>query len=400
MTTIMDNPLNSRREMQEISDNIVEADVQIQKDPVSIPVVLGLVPRTQRPIAVGFIRAKDLIPRARIAFRDFAGSEGYQRLPSQARVNKLAHDLKDNKVDLPTALLLNFRDYVESVNLVRDSNGSTLLKLGDDEIWEVDGQHRSEAIRQVLEENYERFQDYTIPFVIGLGWTEEYEMEQFFVVNSNQKSVSTTLAFDILTSLGNLVPGLMQDLEESGKAWQVNGQELAEVMAATSLIWAKRIRFSNEQKGMTTVSSAGFVNSLKPILNSPYFGRLKRGAQAKVLTAFWDAQRIILPEVFPDPQAYVLQKSLGVQVMHSIFNEVVEVVRVKGESVTDFNSYVNVMANAMASLTGDNREGNNVSGEAFWLSGERGAAGAFSSSAGRRVLTARLRSMLPKIGEV
>jgi hypothetical protein len=225
-------------------------------------------------------------------------------------------------------------------------------------------------------------------------------MEQFFVVNSTAKSVSTTIAYDILASLGQEIPGLMQDLEERGRAWQVQGQELVKEISATSSIWVNRIRFSNESKAMTTVPSAGFVNSLKPILGSPYFGRLTRGAQAKVLTAYWEAQRGILPEVFSDPPAYVLQKSLGVQVMHTIFNDVMELVRANNESVTDSNSYVKVLGDALSNLSGDTREGLQVSGEEFWLSGEHGAAGAFSSSAGRRVLTARLRSRLPRIGEI
>jgi len=33
----------------------------------------------------------------------------------------------------------------------------------------------------------------------------------------------------------------------------------------------------------------------------------------------------------------------------------------------------------------------------FWLSGSEGAAGSYSSSAGRRVLTAKIRGLLPEI---
>ena len=93
-----------------------------------------------------------------------------------------------------------------------------------------------------------------------------------------------------------------------------------------------------------------------------------------------------------------LQESLGVQVMHTIFNDVIEVVRANQDSVTDLDSYAKVLGNTLVTLSGDTREGRQVSGEDSWLSGEQGAAGAFSSSAGRRVLTARLRSGLPKIG--
>ena len=367
--------------------------------PVKIPVVVGQLPRNGRPIAVGFIRAQDLIPRARIAHREFEGGTGYQRLPSRARVNSLARDLQQQKVDLPTALLLNQRDFDWAVN-IKHIEGATFLSLTDEFLWEVDGQHRCQGLKAALENDPDRFSDYTIPFVLGLGWTEDYEMEQFFVVNSNAKSVPTTIAYDILASMGQSIPGLMQDLEESGRAWQVHGHELAREMSDTSPIWANRIRFSNQPKGGTTVTSSGFVTSLKPVLGSPYFGRLTQGAQAKLLAAYWEAQRSILPKAFDRPQDYVLQKSLGVQVLHGVFNDVLELVRDNQDSVTMADSYVRVMESAMINLTGDTREGLQATGEEFWLSGRHGAAGAFSSSAGRRVLTARIKSGLPRIGGI
>ena len=366
--------------------------------PVQIPVIVGQLPRTKEPIAAGFIRAEDLIPRARIARREFENDKGYQRLPSNTRVRLLARQLRSRKVDLPTALLLNLRTYDPAVNLVQAENGQTFLYLTDESLWEVDGQHRCEGLKAALEDDPDQFRNYTVPFITGLGWSTEYEMEQFFVVNSTAKSVPTTIAYDILASLGQTIPGLMQDLEEGGRDWQVNGQELAKELAESCQIWKNRIRFSNQPKGMTTVAGAGFVNSLKPILQSAYFGRLTRGAQARVLGAYWDAQRVILPGVFEEPQDYTLQKSVGVQVMHAIFNDVLELVRYNGDSPTDFNSYAKVLEVPLTDLSGDNRVEGQVSGEDFWLSGEYGAAGAFSSSAGRRVLTARLRSGLPKIG--
>ena len=380
-----------------VADNYQHEEV-IKLKPVKIPVVVGTLPRTNYPIAVGFIRAEDLIPRARIAHREFEGGTGYQRLPSQPRVNQLARALKHRKVDLPTALLLNLRSYDPSVNLVKSNQEGNYLSLTDELLWEVDGQHRCQGLKAALDEDPDRFRDYTIPFVLGLGWSGDYEMEQFFVVNSTAKSVPTTIAYDILATMGQSIPGLMQDLEESGRAWQVHGHELVKEISETSSIWKNRIRFSNQPKGMTTVASAGFVNSLKPVLASAYFGRLTRGAQAKVLTTYWEGQRIILPTVFDEPQDYTLQKSLGVQVMHAIFNDVLEVVRANQGSVTNPNEYVKVLEHTLPNLSGDNRGGFQVSGEDFWLSGEHGAAGAFSSSAGRRVLTARLRSGLPKIG--
>ena len=369
----------------------------VKLDSMMIPVIVGQLPRTGRPIAVGFIKAGDLIPRAAIAHREFEGGTGYQRLPSQTRVNRLARDLRQERVDLPTALLLNLRTYDPSVN-IKYQDGAAYLCLTDERLWEVDGQHRCQGLKAALEEEPDRFKDYTVPVVVGLGWPEAYEMEQFYVVNSNAKSVPTTIAFDILAAMGQNIPGLMQELEENGRAWQVHGHELTKEISETNPVWRGRIRFSNQPKGITTVTSAGFVNSLKPVLASAYFGRLTRGAQAKVLAAYWDAQRTVLPNVFSEPQDYVLQKSLGVQVMHAIFNDVVELVRANDDPVTESNSFAKVIARSLSDLSGDTRSETQVAGDDFWLSGEQGAAGAFSSSAGRRVLTARLRRGLPKIG--
>lgn len=384
----------------EVSSKGVTLDDQEEDvmDPVSIPVIVGRLPRTNAPIAVGFITAGDLIPRARIAHREFDTGTGYQRLPSRSRVNQLAKDLRLGRVDLPTALLLNLRTYDPSVNLVDDGPGRKLLRLADEALWEVDGQHRCEGLKAALEDDWERFHGYSVPFVLGLGWDKNEEMRQFFVVNSTAKSVPTTIAYDLLAELGHTIPGLILEIEEQGRSWQVQGQELAKELAEKSGIWRNRIRFSNQPLTTTTVPSAGFVNSLRPILSSAYFNRLAAGAQARVLDAYWEGQRQILPSVFQHPQDYVLQKSLGVQVMHSVFNDVLEVVRDRQESVTDAHAYAVVLEPALIGLYGDTREGLQVSGEDFWLSGEKGAAGAFSSSAGRRVLTARLRSVLPKIG--
>ena len=124
-----------------------ETEEVVELDSVMIPVIVGQLPRTGRPIAVGFIKAGDLIPRAAIAHREFEGGTGYQRLPSQARVNLLARDLRRQRVDLPTALLLNLRTYDPSVN-IKYQDGAAYLCLTDERLWEVDGQHRCQGLKR------------------------------------------------------------------------------------------------------------------------------------------------------------------------------------------------------------------------------------------------------------
>jgi hypothetical protein len=52
----------------------------------------------------------------------------------------------------------------------------------------------------------------------------------------------------------------------------------------------------------------------------------------------------------------------------------------------------------MAKLQGENSAGDPVGGIEFWASAPSGgAAGTYSSSAGRRVLAAKLRQLLPSV---
>ena len=59
--------------------------------------------------------------------------------------------------------------------------------------------------------------------------------------------------------------------------------------------------------------------------------------------------------------------------------------------------YTDALEPVLLDLEGDTATGEPVRGSDFWLSGSEGAAGSYSSSAGRRVLTAKLRALLPEI---
>ena len=375
-------------------------DSQSGTDSVQLPVLLGKL-SSGLEIAAGLITAGDLLPRVEIAHRDFVRDAGYQRLPAPARVNELGRDLIAGRVDLPTAILLNLRDYSRDRNLHFDENGQTSLCLGGEKLWAVDGQHRCAGLKKAFESEPDRFRDYSIPFILGLGWDTIEEMRQFYIVNTNAKSVPTSLAFDLLHKLGRIVPGLNDQIEEKGRSWMTLGQTLTEELSAKSNVWKNRIQFSNQPKGATTVPSAGFVNSLRPIIvGSRYFNLLDANLQRQVLNAYWEGLRGILPSIFENPTQFVLQKSLGVQVMHSIFIDVLEVVRNRQESVKDPQSYARVLREPLMALEAPTSEGVHVAGEDFWYTAPRGAAGGFSSSGGRRMLTAWLRAGLPKITEV
>ena len=62
-------------------------------------------------LVVGVIEAADLRRTFTIPRRDARTKTGYQRELSQSRVNRLVKDLRGNRVDLPTSILVNLRDY-------------------------------------------------------------------------------------------------------------------------------------------------------------------------------------------------------------------------------------------------------------------------------------------------
>src|SRR5439155_12378697 len=80
-------------------------------DSLVIPVTSGPNLKSGTPIVAGFLPAGALIPdNFRVPYRDSLKKVGYQRPPQQQRINDLASDLRQKRVDLPTAVLLNIRD--------------------------------------------------------------------------------------------------------------------------------------------------------------------------------------------------------------------------------------------------------------------------------------------------
>jgi DGQHR domain-containing protein len=372
--------------------------------PSHIDVVQGPALRSGTPIVTGFMPAGLVIPdRYEIPYYDPRTKRGYQRQPQESRVNELANDLRKGRTDLPTAVLLNIRD-LESQDAVKNKRlGLELSRRSESthmptKFYVVDGQHRVLALKKLIDEESDRWSSLMIPFVCMLGATEEEEMTQFYIVNSTAKSVRTDLALALLRRRADDDAEVYEALRERGREWQVDGQALVERLAVQSPIWKHRIRLAGLEKGDTTITSASMVASLKPLLGSPFFGSLKPDHQMKILEAYWQGIRELLRPAFDEPTKYVVQKGVGVIVLHAVMPQTLELVRSKGWSVMEASSYSRVLRDALQKLEGDNANGEPVSGVDFWASAPNGgAAGSYSSSAGRRVLAAKIRQLLPEV---
>lgn len=370
-------------------------------DAVGTPGDTAMPVRVRRPErrsaqAIGVITAGMLAEQYRIPHRDTRKKEGYQRPVSTSRVNRLVADLRRGQVDLPTAVLLNIRQFTPGSHLVESDDGMAMFKPNGQPLYVVDGQHRVAALAKLVEENPERWSSYPVPFVCMLGASALEEMEQFYIVNSTAKSVRTDLALDLLKQRAENDPAVREVLMERGEDWKVEAQTLTERLDNTRL-WKGRIRFPGEPKAETTIGSAGVASSLKQLLGTPFFSQVSTENRLRILEAYWEGIAMLLPEVFKDPTDYALQKGTGVMIMHSLLVPVIELLRSKGMSLVDPESYEDVLRETLANLEGDTADGEIARGADFWLAGSHGAAGSFSGNAGRRVLTARLRTDLPAV---
>lgn len=360
-----------------------------------LPVILRRPARFSGPQVVGVMPAGMLVRSYEIPRRNYGERRGYQRPVSVPRVNKLVTDLVANRVDLPTAVLLNIRDFKAGVHLV-EKNGVFFFRP-DGPLYVVDGQHRIEALAKLIERDPEKWSLFPMAFVCLLGADELQEMTEFYVVNSTAKSVRTDLAYDLLRQRAEADPSLMEELLERGESWKVEGKLITEQLAQTSPLWKGRIRFPGEPAGEALIGSAGMVSSIRPLLATPYFEAIATADKVRVLGAYWEGIARVLPDVFRGAGKYALQKATGVQVMHKLLIVVLESLRTQGKPVLEPSSYESLLRAPLLRLGGDTAGGNSVRGADFWKVGAPGAAGSFSNNAGRRVLTARLKAALPRV---
>lgn len=368
----------------------------------AIPVIKGPVLRAGPPLVAGVITVEKLIRHAYFPTHRHERGEGYQRAAGTSRVNKLAAALVDGAVDLPTAVLLSLRDVEpdEVLEKVDDHNLLLCLDPGKAEaehrLYVVDGQHRIRALRKAVADGT-RLRNFKVVFTCMIGATESQEMEQFYVVNSNAKSVPTDLAWRLMKEMARVDPRFGGDLARKGEGWKPLAQELVEDLAKSSKYWEKRIRFPNTPKAATTIPSSGLAKSFQSIANKTVlFGNQIPGqTRLQIVDAYWKAISEVYPEAFENPAKHNLQGAIGANTMHEVFPLAYELVRQAGGSPYKAESYREHLEGPLLAIEHVSGEGQIVRGVDFWRSGKAGASASFSSEAGRRVLADMLKSLFP-----
>ena len=224
-----------------------------------------------RQIAIGSIPVSVLANLFEVDRFSQDNPEGYQRVATEGRVNALKRDLEHDRVDLPTAILLNMREFNISTHFDGLSDRYELVLGKDDRLYVVDGQHRVEALVRLYRENpgsQEKWGRFAIPFVCLLGADRDGEMNEFHVVNSNAKSIGTGLAYELIKRRADNSAAVRDHLIETGRVWVQKAEALTQKLSGMG-VWQNRIQFPGpKQKDCIDHKQRHVATSLRPLVGT------------------------------------------------------------------------------------------------------------------------------------
>jgi len=244
--------------------------------------------------------------------------QGYQRHPAEGRKNLIARFIEKNACPIfPANILACSHEEIKFDNKNRE------IILDDYPVWVVDGQTRIEGFRHALENlKIEDVLEWEMPVVFLSGFPPIDELEQFFVLNSTQKKVSTDLAQRLKLELARDNTERFESVYP-GHMWELKALNVVDLLNTKSENpWTGRIRLPNTPKGTTILNQNAFVTSLKPLCKTGILADEKPDEVFKILKTYWNAVRRIFPGTFDTPREYVIQKTPGVFSLHSLANTV------------------------------------------------------------------------------
>jgi len=293
-------------------------------------------------LLISKMRAGDLATFTRIDPFDTNKSfddpkQGYQRPVEPPRVKKLANwmrrDLEDGRqVRMPTALLLSAR----GSDVVLSQNGTITLKESN-KLPLIDGQHRQRGFEWAIKEKgVAQLADFELPIVIMQDIDLVGEMNQFRIVNGEQKSVRTDLVNMILTQL---VAREGDDAVAEKDEWKVVASLVVKrlntdkggpwydriVMPDQRAYSKEEVEANPARQHLRTARATSIITALKSI--DAYLEQLRPGAATleeradelfKVIDGFWRALRSMNADCFNEADDYVLLKTPGIFALHRL----------------------------------------------------------------------------------
>lgn len=348
------------------------------------------------------IPAGDLVARSRVDVWEPDVPEdqtGYQRAPSATRKRQIAEYVARRDAILPAGGFANVRSEDGSAKYGQilkfapsgsdDASGAAgILTIPSDvPIWIVDMQHRTGGFEVAIENDPEtHVRNFPLVVTIADGISKLEEIEQFEIINTNQKKVRTDLARRLL-AIQSHDPDKRLTLDRLGKLWEARGPVVVDYLRSSEGVWKDRIMPPNRTKAecpKAIVRETSFVSTLKPVLLQPYFMRATDTAAATFISRYWEALSQLLPDAFRYPAEHVIQKTPGIYPLHAIFPEVFEHAREAGGPTVE--NFMNILKPVTERFD-----------SAFWASDADDGASQYGSAKGFAILAAEMRRYLPQL---
>lgn len=294
------------------------------------------------------LTAKELITNhnVKVDYFSAAGNDGYQRKPSSARAKDFARYIKNAKGICPNSVLINIRGEIGNFKPISASFGT--LNLPDDTIfWIVDGQHRIEGLRELIEQD-SSFASFPCVVILMTANSEYEEAKQFMIINKTQKGVRADLAERFIARMAkregtkellNMPKATIRDIE-----WRPRATDIVDILnnETTDAVnddfyenpWYKKIQLPNEPRGTTTISQSAFEDSLKILLDNPIFAGYGNKELCVILVRYWNAILELCPAAKIQPDKFVIQRATGAAVLHRILPRVIALATLGGEKIS------------------------------------------------------------------
>lgn len=247
--------------------------------------------------------------------------QGYQRVPMEGRKRKIAKYLETySHPIIPNSILISSRDNILEFKPKTGNFGE--LTVEPYPCFIVDGQTRVEGFKHAKKEFKLNIDEFEMPVIFLSGYPLIEELEQFFILNSSQKRVSTDLAQRLKLELAKNDQKKFEDLGV-GEMWELKALKLIDLLNQKndSLVWNGRIRLPNTQKSpINIINQNSFIKSLRPLYKGGVFENIKLDSAYEMLKNYWEALRFIYVDAFSKPKEYVIQKTPGVFSLHDLAN--------------------------------------------------------------------------------